>query len=160
MSNAIAFSLLGPVTAKLCVLATAGEFSAKAPRNKGLRHRCSGSYSSDVCWSQGRPAADQIGGTFRQHHHHRVYMRRRHMRQRCGIDHAQGFDTADPQIWVEYRVRTASRGAGSKRMVDRNYRISDPVIDLGIGLELCPGHRCMKSQLSTWMAGVSLPRRP
>jgi hypothetical protein len=45
-------------------------------------------------------------------------------------------------------------------MVDRNYRISDPVIDLGIGLELCPGHRCMKSQLSTRMAGVSLPRRP
>ena len=29
---------VGPVTAKLCVLATAGECNAKAPRNKSLRH--------------------------------------------------------------------------------------------------------------------------
>jgi hypothetical protein len=98
----------GPMTAKLCVLATAGECSAKAPRNKGLRHGCSGRRSSDICRSQGSAAANQIGGTFRQHHHDRMYMRRRHVRQRRGIDHPQSFDAADPQIRVEHRVRTAS----------------------------------------------------
>jgi hypothetical protein len=82
-----------------------------------------------------RPACDQIRGPFRNHNDRRVYVSADEVGHHRSIDNPEPGDSSHTQRGIDDRMRigVGPHLAGSERMMDRDCRCMDVLVDLTVG---------------------------
>jgi hypothetical protein len=88
-----------------------------------------------------RVAADHVGSPFGDHNDRRIDVASDEIWHHCGVDHAQTFDPANPQLRINHGhfVGDVSHPTSAKRVIHRIGGGADKGVELGVRAYIVPG---------------------